>query len=153
MKRALALLPALRGGRPLPRLHTCVLPRTRRLTTTTTVPPPPPPPPSAIPPPPPPPAADAAAAAAAPAKKTGFWLVDYGGAIGFGFAISFLTLYLYRQKTGGDRRQALIESLEDAAAVCPGEIKELRTANAIPCVHTQPRGRAFLFICDMCGVL
>ena len=91
---------------------------------------PPPPPPLS---PPPVAAASAVAADAAPQpnKKTGFWLVDYGGVIGFAMAVSVLGFYLYRQKKGGDRRQALTDNLELSAAVCPGEIKELRAANLV----------------------
>ena len=104
--------------------------------------PPPPPGAPAIPPPPPAPiaaspvveAAPLAADTLIPAKKTGFWLVDYGGVIGFFMAVSVLGGYLYRQKTGQDRRAALVESVDDAAALCPGEIKEIRNANLVRCV-------------------
>ena len=81
--------------------------------------------------PPPPPPVAAVDAVPPPPKKTGFCLVDYGGGIGFGSAVSVLGFYLYRQKTGQERRVALVEVLDDGAVVCPGEIKDIRNANLI----------------------
>lgn len=99
-----------------------------------------PPAPPAVPPPPPPPPpplpVEPLSGGPVPAKKTGFWLVDYGGVIGFAMAASFLGYYLYRQKSGQERRQALVRSIEDAAAVCPGEVKDIRSQNKVPYVRS-----------------
>lgn len=91
------------------------------------------------PPPPPPPLPEQGADAAAGAQDGGqtnkkrSFAADYIGGFSFLFAASFLTWYIMRQKRAADRRVALAEGLEDGAAICPGEIKELREVNSVRC--------------------
>lgn len=92
-----------------------------------------------IPPPPPPPPSDGTADAAGAAGAAGTTEgtkkksspFDYLGVLAFLSGAGFLTYYIMRQKGAAERRVTLSDSLEDAAAICPGEMKELREANNI----------------------
>ena len=83
-------------------------------------------------PPPPPPPGDADDT---PKKeKTGFFLVDHAGSIGFALALSFLASYIWRSKRGIDNRDSLREAIDGERAVCPEEIAAIRRQARVTCV-------------------
>jgi hypothetical protein len=80
----------------------------------------------------------AAAAVTAPvpaATQPRSHVSDYIGVAALLSAIGALTWYLWRQKRAADSRRKLVEGLEEAAIICPGEIKELRDWNQVECVR------------------